>query len=383
METDSGIRRMWMAGFELKQQYGEENVADMTFGNPVAQPPELLRQTLQEIVSDPPEDLHRYTHSAGAPEVRERVADHLDARGILPGVDASHVMMTSGASAATNIALRTILEPGDEVILIAPHFPDYPAHVLNHGGTPIVVPTTADFLPDLGAIARSIGPKTRALIINHPNNPTGRQYSEDDLKALATLLRDGSAANKRTIYLISDEPYREIRFTTEPFVSPARVYEHGLMAYSFSKSHSVPGERIGYLAVNPRCPEADVLVDAMSFSNRILGFTNAPVLWQHVISRCLDAVIDLEQLRGYRARLMKALIAKGYEVTETEGTFYLYPKTPDTDDETFVQRARNELLLLVPGETFGCSGYFRMAFCVDDRTVDLAVERLPWATCRV
>ena len=251
MTAGTTIRRAWTEGRKLKQIHGAHNVADMTLGNPFAPPPEALVTALEEVVADPPEDLHRYTPNAGHPEVRERIAEHLDRRGYLPGARGEHVLVTSGASAATNIALRTVLDPGDEVILLAPYFPDYPAHVLNHKGTPVVVPTSPDFLPDLEAIERAIGARTRALIIDHPNNPSGRQYPASLLRDLAGLLREASRRNGRAIHLVSDEPYREIRYTTEPFVSPARVYEHGLMTYSFSKSHSVPGERIGYLALNP------------------------------------------------------------------------------------------------------------------------------------
>jgi aspartate aminotransferase len=253
--------------------------------------------------------------------------------------------------------------------------------VLNHRGVPRPVRTGPDFLPDLAAIERALGARTRAVIVNHPNNPSGRQYPEPLLRELAELLRDASRRHGRAIYLLSDEPYREVRYTTEPFTSPARLYEHGLMAYSFSKSHSIPGERIGYLAVNPDHPGAGELVTALSMSNRILGFTNAPSLWQQVIARCLDAVVELEPLRRHRQRLLAALTEKGYEVSSTEGTFYLFPKTPDNDedDETFIRRAMKDLLLLVPGETFGRKGHFRIAYCVDDHTVDLAVERLPRA----
>jgi aspartate aminotransferase len=288
-------------------------------------------------------------------------------------------MVTSGASAATNVIFRAVLDPGDEVVILAPYFPDYPAHVLNHGGVPVPVATGPDFLPDLKSIARALGSRTRAVIVNHPNNPSGRQYPEAVLGDLAELLRDTSRRNGRTIYLVSDEPYREVRYTKVPFVSPARVYEHGLMAYSFSKSHSVPGERIGYLAVNPVAEGREELIAALSLSNRILGFTNAPSLWQHVIARCLDAVVDLEPLRRHRDRLLAGLEEKGYEVCAPDGTFYLFPRTPGGDDQAFVRKAMDDLLLLVPGGAFGREGHFRIAFCVDDRTVDLAVERLPQA----
>jgi aspartate aminotransferase len=363
----------------MKQIHGAENVADMTIGNPFAPPPEALLRALEEVVARPTPDLHRYTASAGHPEVRERIAAHLDERGVLPGARLEHVVVTAGASAATNIALRSVLEPGDEVVVLAPYFPDYPAHVQNHGGRPVRVETGPDFLPDLGAIERAIGERTRVIIVNHPNNPSGRQYPEPLLRDMVSLLRESGRRFGRPIFLLSDEPYREIRYTDEPFVSPAKLYEHGLIAYSFSKSHSIPGERIGYLAVSPESPDVGELVAALSVSGRILGFPNAPSLWQRVIARCLDAVVDVAELQRHRNRLLTALVEKGYDVESPEGTFYLFPRTPGCDDEAFVERAIEDLLLFVPGGTFGREGHFRIAFCVDQHTVDLAAERLPRA----
>jgi aspartate aminotransferase len=377
LETGSAIRRVWTEGLRLKEIHGADKVADLTLGNPVAPPPEQLVRALDEIVANPPADLHRYTPHAGHPEVRERIAAHLDERGVLPGARAEHVVVTAGASAATNVALRAVVDPGDEVAFFAPYFPDYPAHVLNQHARPVPVPTDPDFLPDLAALERVLGPRTRAVIINHPNNPSGRQYPAPLLSELAALLRSHGRKTGRPVYLLSDEPYRELRFTTEPFVSPARLYEYGLIAYSFSKSHSVPGERIGYLAVHPEHPGTADLVGALSLASRILGFPNAPSLWQRVIARCLDAVVDVDELAGHRDRLFAALTEKGYDVLRPEGTFYLFPRTPGGEDEPFARRLTENLVLVVPGSTFGTPGRFRVAFCVDERTVELAVRRLP------
>ena len=378
-QTGSAIRRIWTEGVRLKAIHGDSAVADMTLGNPLAPPPQALLQALEQIVARPPADLHRYTANAGHPAVRERIAEHLDARAVLPGVRGAHVVVTAGASAAINVALRAVLNPGDEVVLFAPYFPDYPAHALNQRAKPVVVQTAADFVPDIAALEPALGARTRAVLINHPNNPSGRQYPRPVLLDLAALLREQSRRNGRPIYLISDEPYRELRFTDEPFVSPARLYEHGMIAYSFSKSHSIPGERIGYLALNPAQPAAAELVAALSLANRILGFTNAPSLWQQVIARCLDARVDIGTLRVYRDRLLAALRDKDYDVVTPDGTFYLFPRTPDGEDDAFVSRLMEQLLLVVPGATFGRPGHFRLAFCVDERTVELALQRLPRA----
>ena len=375
IDTGSAIRRMWADGIRLKEQHGADKVADLTLGNPVALPPPEFQRALEEVVAHPPPGLHRYTPNAGHPEVRARVAAHLDSAGILPGARAEHVTMTSGAGAALNVALRALLDPGDEVIVLPPYFPDYPAHVANHQGVLVPVSTDAEFLPDLAAIEAAIGPRTRVVIVNHPNNPSGREYPDDRIEALADLLRDATRRNDRPVWLLSDEPYREVRYLDGRFTSPSVLYEFGLMCYSYSKSLSIPGERIGYLAVNPECPGAAEAAAAFSVANRILGFTNAPALWQHVVSRCPDAAIDLTELTRHRDRLLEALRRGGFHVREPEGTFYLFPRTPGGDDRAFVRRLMEDLVLVVPGGTFGWPGHFRIAYCTDDRTVDLAVAR--------
>ena len=378
IETGSTIRKMWMDGLRLKKEHGAENVADATLGNPVMEPPEALTRALAEIASDPPAGLHRYTPNHGLPATREAVAADLDSRDLLPGVRPEHVVLTCGASAALNVAFRTILEPGEEVIFLAPHFPDFPAHVMNHGGVPVAVATTADFLPDLARIEAALTKRTRAVIVNHPNNPSGRQYPAALLTDLVALL--AAQGGERPVFLISDEPYREIRYTDEPFVSPASLYEYGLMTYSWSKSLALAGERMGYVALNPNCPEAEEIAGALALANRILGFTNAPAIWQHVIARVLPATVDITPYRRHRDRLMARLTELGYEFTVPEGAFYLFSKTPGGDDEAFVRKAMDDLLLVVPGGTFGTPGHFRLAFCTDDRTVDLIAERLPPAS---
>jgi aspartate aminotransferase len=377
LATGSAIRKMWTEGRRLKEMHGADQVADLTLGNPAALPPPELQDALADVVANPPKDLHRYTPNAGHPEFTSAVAAHLAASSLLPSAEFTHVVATCGASAAINITLRAVLSPGEEVIVLAPYFPDYPAHAANHGGVSVIVPTTEEFLPDLAAIESAITERTRVVIVNHPNNPSGRLYPIEALSGLAELLREKSAEHKRPIWLLSDEPYREFVYTEERFVSPARLYEYGVMAYSWSKSLSLPGERIGYAAVNPACPDAPEFTAAATLANRILGFTNAPSIWQRVVARCPGACVDLEPFRRRRALLLDALAERGYEVVEPEGTFYVFPTTPDGDDERFVRSAMDNLLLVVPGGPFGVPGRFRMAFCTDDRSVELAVTRLP------
>jgi len=377
LSTGSAIRKMWTEGRRLKELHGADQVADMTLGNPAAEPPAVLHEALAEVVANPPSDLHRYTPNAGHPEFTTAVARHLAASNLMPSAEVGHVVATCGASAAINITLRTVLSPGDEVLILAPYFPDYPAHAKNHGGKPVIVPTTEEFLPDVAAIERAITERTRVLILNHPNNPSGRLYPVEVLSDIADLLREKSDLHRRPIWLLSDEPYREFLFTEDRFVSPARLYEYGVMAYSWSKSLSLPGERIGYVAVNPACPDASEFAAATALANRILGFTNAPSIWQRVVARCPGACVDLSPFRRRRRALLDALSEKAYEVVEPEGTFYVYPRTPEGDDGRFVRSAMENLLLVVPGGPFGTPGRFRLAFCTDDRSVDLAVTRLP------
>jgi aspartate aminotransferase len=379
IETGSAIRKMFEEGCRLKQIHGTDNVADLTLGNPIAPPPPALLAALAEVVANPPNGLHRYTANAGHPEVRERVAGHLDQTGLMPGTCRQHIVMTAGAAAGCNVILRAILEPGDEVIVLAPYFPDYPAHVLNHRGTLVVVATGSEFLPDLQLVEQALGARTRALIINTPNNPSGRFYPEPLLHQLVELLRLHSQRVQRPVYLISDEPYREICYIDRQFVSPACLYEHGIMVYSFSKSMSLAGERIGYIAINPENPSPDLLETAFTLSNRTLGFVNASSLWQHVVARCLGAVVDQTRLGRNRKRLLAALSEKGYPAIPPDGGFYIFPGVPDGDDEALVQETLRRLLLVGPGATFGHPGHFRMAFCVDEHTIDLAIERLPKA----
>lgn len=379
IRTGSAIRKMWNDGLHLKEIHGAENVADMTLGNPMLPPPEALGRALRDVVANPPADLHRYTPNAGHPEFRKSIAADLDARGFLPGARAEHVIATAGASAAINVALRAVLNPGDEVVILAPYFPDYPAHVMNHHGVPVIVQTAADGLPDLEALADAFTELTRVVIVNHPNNPCGREYPPEVIEEITGMLGDRSEENGRPVYLLADEPYREVRYGTDPFVSAASRYEYGLVAYSWSKSLNLPGERIGYLAVNPACPGAAELAGACTLANRILGFTNAPALWQRVIARVPDACVDIAPYRRRRDLLVEVLEDRGYEVIKPEGTFYVFPRTPGGDDEGFVRRAMDDLLLMVPGGTFGRPGHFRIAFCSDDRSVELAVERLPRA----
>lgn len=371
----SAIRRMFEEGLRLKALHGADRVADLSIGNPDFPPPALFREAFREAaLADLP---HAYMPNAGYPETRERVARHLDRRCLLPGVGASHIVMTTGAAGAINVVLKTILEPGDEVVVVKPYFLEYGYYIDNHGGRMVLADSRPDFEIDPDAIEQVLTERTRAVLVNSPNNPSGRVYAEGPLRQVSDVLLRASARFGRPILLLSDEPYREVVFDGVPFVSPATLYPNSVICYSWSKSFSLSGERIGYAAVNPRIEtdDTDLFLSSLAMCNRLLGFVNAPAFLQHVIARAVDAVPDISHYERKRARLLAALDMAGIETVRPEGTFYLFPKTPG-DEAAFVQRLKDRLLLVVPGSAFGRSGHFRISFAAPDATVDLACRIL-------
>jgi len=373
MEGASWIRRMFEEGAALKARYGEERVFDLSLGNPVMEPPPQFHQELRRLLQDPPPGMHRYMPNAGYPETREAVAQALARETGLP-LSAREVVMTVGAGGAINVALHAILDPGDEVILLSPYFPEYLFYVDNHGGVPRVVPTDAHFLPDLGAIEAALGPRTRAIIINSPNNPTGVVYPPSLLAQLGALLDEGSRRLGREVFLISDEPYRKLLYDGLAYPHPFHYYQRTIVATSFSKDLALPGERIGYLAVHPEYPGRGELVEGLVFCNRTLGFVNAPALMQRVVARLQGVTVDVSQYQRKRDLLYDSLTAMGYQVPRPQGAFYMFPRCPGGDDLRFVEELRRHRVLVVPGRGFGTPGYFRIAYCVEDRVIHGALE---------
>jgi len=383
MQGASWIRRMFEEGLRLKQRLGAENVADLSLGNPVLEPPEAVRARLKELVAHEPPGCHRYMPNAGFESTRAAVAAHLARHTGVPYA-ARHVVMSVGAGGGLNVVLKGLLDPGDEVVCLAPYFVEYRFYVTNHGGAPVVVQTDDSFRPDPSRLAAAITPRTRAVIVNSPNNPTGVVYGREDLEALAEVLRDASAAQGRPVYLVSDEPYRAIAYDDVEVPWPVRHYAETLHVTSFSKDLAMPGERIGYVAVNPAARDAEALVGAFTFTNRILGFVNAPALQQRLVEGLLDVRVDLRGYESKRARLLDALAASGYEVVRPDGAFYMFPRVPgELGDTDFVRLCLEERLLVVPGSGFGREGHFRMSYAVADRDVDLAVEALDRVARRV
>lgn len=372
LERSSWIRKMFEQGAQLKARYGAENVFDFSLGNPNLEPPARFKEVLVDTANASGSGQHGYMPNIGFPSVRLAVAGFLsDEQGV--AVTADEVIMTCGAAGALNVILKAILDPGDEVITPAPYFVEYGFYADNHGGVLKTVHSKPDFTLDLQAIQAGITPKTKAVLINSPNNPSGQIYSKDSLLELGGLLTEEGRRLNRALYLISDEPYRKITFDGAKVPSIFSCYAESMIATSYSKDLSIPGERIGFLAVNPQSTHRDDLLAGMALANRILGYVNAPALMQRTIQALQGASVDAAIYEKKRDLLCDGLAGCGYEFVKPKGAFYLFPRSPIQDDVAFVKALREELILTVPGSGFGAPGYFRIAFCVGDDTIRRAL----------
>ncbi|MEW6674144.1 MAG: pyridoxal phosphate-dependent aminotransferase [Thermodesulfobacteriota bacterium] len=368
LAKSSWIRKMFEEGARLKALHGADKVFDFSLGNPNLEPPDAFQRALKNAVDASAPGSHGYMPNSGYPHVCEAVAAYLSDEQEIR-ITGKEVIMTCGAAGALNVILKTILDPGDEVITPAPYFVEYNFYASNPGGVLKTVPTRPDFTLDCNAIDAAITAKTKAVLINSPNNPTGQIYSKESLAELGALLRERSKRSGRTIYLISDEPYRKIVYDGAKVPSIFSCYPDSIMATSYSKDISVPGERIGFLAVGPDVSSKNELMAGMALANRILGFVSAPALMQRVIAAVQGASVDVSVYARKRDLLCDGLAACGYEFTKPAGAFYLFAKTPDPDDVKFVRMLQEELILTVPGSGFGGPGHFRIAYCVDDKTI--------------
>lgn len=368
----SWIRKMFEEGARLKAEHGADKVFDFTLGNPNLEPPDAFQQTLMEVVRDQSPGMHGYMPNAGYPSVRKAIAEHVNQAHRLHLTE-QEIVMTCGAAGALNVVLKTLLDPGDEVLCPVPYFVEYGFYADNHGGVLQTAATTPDFQLDLDAIAEAITPKTKVVLINSPNNPTGQVYSAVQIQALGDLLREFSHKHNRVIYLVSDEPYRKIVYDDVDVPYIMHFYENSLVLTSYSKDLSLPGERIGFLAVNPAVAEKDLLMAGLIMSNRILGFVNAPALMQRVVARLQTSSVDVALYKRKRDLLCDGLAECGYAVVKPAGAFYLFLKTPIADDVEFARALQEELILAVPGKGFGGPGHIRLAYCVDDQTITNAM----------
>lgn len=367
VENNSVIRVMFEEGKRLAAIYGAENVYDFSLGNPnVPAPPEVeqaIRDTLREEEST---FVHGYMSNAGYEDVRETIAQSLNSR-FGTKFSQKNILMTVGAASGLNVILKTILNPGDEVIVFAPYFVEYGNYVRNYDGQLTVIsPNTADFQPNLEEFAEKITGRTKAVIINTPNNPTGVVYSHETLTRLAEIMRQKTKELGTEMVLISDEPYRELAYDGVEVPYVTKYYEDTVVCYSYSKSLSLPGERIGYLVIPDEFTDSEAVFTAATIANRVLGCVNAPSLMQRVIKRCIeaDARVNLEAYDKNRNLLYQGLKKLGFSCIKPEGAFYLFVKAPEPDEKAFCARAQKHNLLLVPGSSFACPGYVRIAYCV-------------------
>ncbi|RUM89508.1 MAG: pyridoxal phosphate-dependent aminotransferase [Thermodesulfatator sp.] len=367
LERASWIRKMFEEGARLKARYGADRVCDFSLGNPDVPPPPEVHQALEEILAEDRPELHAYMPNAGFPFAREAMARKVEReQGV--SLSAEEVVLTCGAAGGLNIIFKALLDPGDEVVFPSPFFVEYVFYVENHQGVPRPVPTREDFSLDLGALEAAIGEKTKAVLINSPHNPTGRLYPEEDVAALAELLREKSRILGRPVYLISDEPYRNLVFDGRRTPSIFKHYRASFVVSSFSKELSLPGERIGFVAVHPEMPGKEEVLAALILANRILGFVNAPALAQRIAARCAQALVDVSVYQRRRDLFCEILSEAGLEFVRPEGAFYLFPRTP-IDDVEFCRLLQEELILAVPGRGFGAPGHIRLAFCVDESVI--------------
>jgi aspartate aminotransferase len=359
---------MFEEGAILRQQHGDDKVFDFTLGNPTMEPPQELKAELKRLADSPIPGMHRYMNNAGYEETRAAVAEVIAETCSQP-VSAAHIVMSCGAGAAMNITLKTILNPGDEVIILTPYFVEYKFYIDNQGGIPVVIPTREDFQPDLAVIEAAITAKTRAIIINSPNNPTGVIYPKQTLLKLGELLRRIEQKNGQALTVISDEPYARISFE-EPVTNIFDCVENSVIVTSHSKDLALPGERIGYLAANPAMPEVGMFMQGAIFCNRVLGFVNAPALMQRLVTSLQRCSVDVEEYRRKRDRIYNHLTSLGFKMVKPGGGFYLFPQSPLEDEMEFIRIAQKYLILLVPGSGFGAPGFFRIAYCVEDDMIE-------------
>jgi aspartate aminotransferase len=374
ISRSSWIRRMFEEGERLRQEYGAENIHDFTLGNPDVEPPEAFNRELLALAKKPLPGMHRYMNNAGYPETRNAVAAKLSKDSGI-AVSAEHVVMTCGAGGALNVVLKTILNPGEEVIILAPYFVEYKFYIDNHGGVPVEVWTDKKtFQLDIDAIEQKLTPKTRAIIICSPNNPTGVIYPEESLRRLGGILKEIHRQCGHLIYVISDEPYARIAFDGKHVPNIFPLVESSIIVTSHSKDLALPGERIGYLAANPRMDTVMQFMEGAVFSNRVLGFVNAPALMQRLVAKLQNESVDVGEYQAKRDLLVKKLGKMGFSMVKPDGAFYLFPKSPLPDDVEFVSLAQKFRILLVPGTGFGAPGFFRIAYCVDMKVIERSLS---------
>lgn len=374
--NSSAIRAMFEEGNRLAGIYGAENVFDFSLGNPNVPAPAAVKKAITELLEDTdPLVLHGYTNSnSGYADVRAAVAESLNER-FGTDFEGKNIVMTVGAAGGLNVILKTLLNPGDEVIAFAPYFGEYRSYTNNYDGVLVEIsPNTADFQPKLDEFEQKITPKTKVVIVNTPNNPTGVVYSEETIKKMAAIMEEKQKEYGTDIYLVSDEPYRELVYDGAEVPYLTKYYRNTVVGYSYSKSLSLPGERIGYLVIPDEVQDSEDILSAANVATRILGFVNAPTLQQKIVAKCLNEKTDISYYDRNRETLYEGLKECGFECIKPEGAFYLFVKSPVEDEKSFCAEAKKYNILIVPGSSFACPGYVRLAYCVSYETI---VNSLP------
>lgn len=370
VKNSSAIRAMFEEGKIMAAKYGAENVYDFSLGNPnLPAPVQVKEAIIEEAEKEDPIVLHGYMSNAGYEDVRQAVAESINKK-FDTAFSTKNIIMTVGAAGGLNVILKTLLNPGDEVIAIAPYFGEYNSYVSNFDGKLVVVsPNTETFQPNLTELEEKLTARTKAVIVNSPNNPTGVIYSEETIQAMAEILRKKQKEFGTDIYLISDEPYRELAYDGAEVPYLTKYYENAIIGYSFSKSLSLPGERIGYLVIPDEAADSEDVISAAGTATRILGYVNAPSLMQKAVAKCLDAQADVPYYDRNREDLYNGLKEMGFECIKPQGAFYLFMKSPVADEKVFCEAAKKQHILIVPGSSFACPGYVRIAYCVAHETI--------------
>ena len=373
LEQSSWIRKMFEEGIQLKKEFGEKNIFDLSLGNPLLEPPEKFKKKLIELSNSDEKGLHRYMPNQGFQSTREKVANSLAKESNFP-ITAEELIITTGAAGGVNAILKSILNPNDEIIVFSPFFVEYLFYIKNHNGIPVIVKTDENFFPDLSDLSNKITNNTKGIIINSPNNPTGVLYPMKIIEKIGEILSSKEKELGTEIYLISDEPYRKIIFDNKkyPFIFPH--HDRSIVVTSHSKDLGLAGERIGYIALSPKDKDKQVLYDALVFSLRTLGHVNATAIMQKSIEDIQEESVDINVYKQKRDYIYDELIKIGYECVKPDGAFYLFPKSPIEDDAKFVRILQNSKVLTVPGRGFGLAGYFRISYSVDDWVLEGSIE---------
>ena len=375
VENNSVIREMFEEGKRLEKIYGKENVFDFSLGNPSVPAPKEVNESIIKIIKEEDSNfVHGYMSNSGYEDVREKIANSINKK-FSTNFKFNNIIMTVGAASGLNIVLKSILNPEDEVIVFAPYFSEYNNYIQNYDGiVKVIKPNLKDFMPNLEEFEKSINEKTKAVLINTPNNPTGVIYPEEIIIKLTDIMKEKESKFNNPIYLISDEPYRELVYEniTVPYVT--KYYDNSMIVYSYSKSLSLPGERIGYVVIPDELENSQEMIDAVTIANRIIGSVNAPSLMQRVIANCLDLNVDIESYNKNRNLLYKILLENNFKCIKPQGAFYIFVKSPIPDEKEFCKTAKKYNLLFVPASSFGCPGYVRIAYCVSYEMIKKSEE---------